>query len=371
MAPSKDYVVLGSQALVICRPTAIRSHAYHPLAQPPNVAQMLHSYSNTVLHWARQPGTALHGTAQLVPAAAGATAGEHASLSHEWLPAMEDWSEAGLSQVEALRRQVEAGSSSSSSQTPQLQNNIVNVSRLVAASSLVTASHAMGKRGAAVAAAPAGVGAAAALSNAGSSSAATMPQVRRLDNVSGPVCQWPSSMSSDAASNSSAGRSTPPGLRTTDWPVLSGVRAPHKLSAALWPHFSMPGISSRLQSRAAGNGLGLGSSSNSSSSSSSRVGLPVMPVAPAADALAEAFAAAQATVMVPSEYLQVCLLSVDEAAYHAVAMLGLRWLQHAPAASPCQHVSLLSIYSCLCMRRIPKTQQRSPCVPHAWCCLTG
>ncbi|WIA29180.1 hypothetical protein OEZ86_011691 [Tetradesmus obliquus] len=119
MAPSQDYVVLGSQALVICRPTSIRSHAYHPLAQPPNVAQMLHSYSNTVLDWERQPGRVVHGTAQLAtPAlAAAAAASMHShdatSVSHEWLPAMEDWSKAGLSQVEALRRQVEAGGSSS------------------------------------------------------------------------------------------------------------------------------------------------------------------------------------------------------------------------------------------------------------------
>jgi hypothetical protein len=299
MAPSKDYVVLGSQALVICRPTAIRSHAYHPLAQPPNMAEMLHSYSNTVLHWARQqPGKALQGTAQLAPTAS--SAGEHASLSHEWLPAMEDWSKVGLSQVEALRRQVEAGSdsssSSSNSQVPQLQNNIVSMSPLVAASSSLTASHAMGKSRTAVAAAPAAAAAAAAPTYAGSSrSAAT--QVRWLDNVSGPVCQWPGSGLSDVASNSSAGRNTPLGLRTTDWPVLSGVRAPHKLSGALWPNFSMPGISSRPQGGAANSGLG--------SSSSSRVGLPVMPVAPATDALAEAFAAAQATLMVPSEYLQV------------------------------------------------------------------
>jgi hypothetical protein len=260
------------------------------------MAQMLHSYSNTVLHWARQPGKALQGTAQLAPT----PAGEHASLSHEWLPAMEDWSKAGLSQVEALRRQVEAGSdsSSSNSQVPQLQNNIVSSSRLVAASSLMTASHAMGQSRAAVAAMPAAAAAAATVITAGpSSSAAPASQVQWLDNVSGPVCQWPGSGRSDVASNSSAGRSTPPGLCTTDWPVLSGVRAPHKLSGALWPHFSMPGISSRLQGGSAGSGLG--------GSSSSTVGLPVMPVAPAADALAEAFAAAQATLMVPSEYLQV------------------------------------------------------------------
>jgi hypothetical protein len=45
------------------------------------------------------------------------------------------------------------------------------------------------------------------------------------------------------------------------------------------------------------------------------VGLPIMPVAPAADALAEAFAAAQATLMVPSEYLQVCTCLCSQSAH--------------------------------------------------------
>jgi hypothetical protein len=315
MAPSKEYVVLGSQALVICRPTSIRSHAYHPLAQPPNVADMLHSYSNTVLDWARQPiDRVVQGTAHLAPpamAAAAAAAGDAASLSHEWLPAMEDWSKAGLSQVEALRRQVEAtniSDGSSSAKVPQLQNNIVSGPRLAAASSMVAGSHAVEKSTVAVAAGPA---AAAAVSRpvgtastaVVSSSIASLPKLQWLNSPSGPRCDWPSALG-DAASNSSNWRSTPPGLRTTDWPVLSGVRAPHKATAALWPYFSMPGVSSRPPA-AAGGGLGLGSSS----SNSSKTGLLAMPVAPAADLLAEAFATAQATLMVPSEYLQVCACS--------------------------------------------------------------
>lgn len=331
MAPSQDYVVLGSQALVICRPTSIRSHAYHPLAQPPNVAQMLHSYSNTVLDWERQQGRVVHGTAQLAtPAlAAAAAASMHShdatSVSHEWLPAMEDWSKAGLSQVEALRRQVEAGGSSSndsgSSKAPQLQNNIVSVSQLVAASSLVAASHAMDKSKAAVAAVPAGAAAhgratGAASTAAGGSSTALLPRQHWLSGVSGPRCEWPGSVNCDAASNSSSGRSTPAGLRTTDWPVLSGVRAPHKATGALWPRFSMPGISSAASSKrpVGGSGaMGLGSSN---------AGALAMPVAPAADPLAEAFATAQATLMVPSEYLQVCTFRVLPITWLAACLVG-------------------------------------------------
>jgi hypothetical protein len=152
---------------------------------------------------------------------------------------------------------------------------------------------------------PAGVAAhsrpaSAASSAVGSSSMASLLQQQWLSGVSGPRCEWPGPLSSDAASNSSNGRSTPPGLRTTEWPVLSGIRAPHKHSGALWPRFTMPGISSSKQPAGSGSGLGLGSN---------RAGPPAMPVAPAADPLAEAFATAQATLMVPSEYLQVCALA--------------------------------------------------------------
>ncbi|KAF6266640.1 hypothetical protein COO60DRAFT_7439 [Scenedesmus sp. NREL 46B-D3] len=298
MAPCRDCVVLGSQALIICRPTTISSRAYHPLAQPPDMAEMLQRHSHTVQNWARQPAVGRQGTAQWGPAAmaaggpaagaVGAGAAGHTNLSHEWLPANKGSGNARVSQAEALQRQVEAGTSRSdrsANDMPQLRNNIVGVPRLVAASSLVTASHATDQSKAAGAAGPA---AALLAGAAAGSSTASQPHVPWLSTFHGPSCAWPGLQSSDIATSSSSDRSTPPGLRTTDWPVLAGVRAPRKASEAPWPHLSMTGISS--------SGLGI---------ASSRVRLPVLPAPSAADALAEAFAAAQASLMVPSEYLQV------------------------------------------------------------------
>lgn len=290
MAPSKDCFVQASHALVICRPTSISSHAYVPLAAAPSKAEL--KLQEALATWVGPHGRSMHGgdwqlettpvstfdattvAAQRAAAAAAVSGNSNDAPLH----GNPHWS-SSVSQVDLLRRQVEAssmygagqpsiGSLEGAAPSPQpLEAQDVPANNIVPAPQLGSTRAAAGHDtmqlsmvAAAAAAAPmnmqlnSGSGAAPMsreLALSGQVAAAPGGSSSSINAVFGPVAAQQSSSSGNAAvlgrlsvapagpigsssnssstgggsssSSTSASRGTSVALRTADWPVLSGA----------------------------------------------------------------------------------------------------------------------------------------------------
>lgn len=275
MAPSKDYIVSSTQALVVIRPTAIAAHAHHPLMQPPNMAQLLHAEISTSRKWVGKQGKPLYFNDQLTPIAVPAAADNGvpaAGATVEGYPPALDWSKSGVSQVDALRQQVEASNLYADGQldsglsmqdapateyaVPVSQNNIVAapISNRVDANSLIAHHNRSANR--LVSAGPA-----AGLDLSAESPAANWEVASIIDSRSSvrfsnshisskrPSTKVRSAIdkvravTSSKISRDTSRSSTPVALRTEDWPVLSGrPHNPYKDAKKSW---HLPGLSNQ------------------------------------------------------------------------------------------------------------------------------
>lgn len=259
MAPSKDYIISSSQALVAIRPTTIASHAYHPLMQPPNMAQLLHAEGNDVCRWVRRQDRPTYLKEQLVVTAAPSASSSAATVdSYEGFAPAPEWSKSEVSQVEALRQQVEAssfcadgqldsasqgvGASSSAgcNSNSSLQNNIVladigsnmdatsmfALSKLASASKLATVDILAGRMRQKHTTEATAETVAPHSTVAGSSVAMQPPDFASNSSLSRRSSKADSRPYSQGGGVRNSSRSipkkTPVALKTDDWPVLSG-----------------------------------------------------------------------------------------------------------------------------------------------------
>lgn len=264
MAPSKDYILTSTQALVVIRPTIISSHSYHPLMRLPSMMQPLHGDSSIMQKWMDKQGKALYFDGQLAPVAAYQVAA----------------ATPGFSQVEAFKQHVEASNPYACGQVDQAlasrdasagyslagrhpkQNNVVaiNVAGRTGEDSLVAASTAESASKLLTADSLLGLtGTGSALQSAAASEAGSPrsgpgetsadQQFFASDTNSSKAFMSRRSISLHDSKGSSRSKhssnpnskAVPDVLKTEDWPVLSGRS--HKSCKDTSQSWHLPGLS--------------------------------------------------------------------------------------------------------------------------------